>query len=147
MIGADVYCAVCKLKGAQVLAISMRDLEYQVEKKVKPETNPRSVLSEEYHNLLDVFSEKDSDTLSSHRKYDHKIILEERQRPGHSPLYKISPQELDAVKRYLNSHLAKGFIQASSALFSSPILFVKKLDGGIRFCVDYWRLNAITKKD
>ena len=59
----------------------------------------------------------------------------------------MSPKELDAVKRYLDSHLAKGFIQASSASYSSPVLFVKKPGGGIRFCVDYRRLNAITKKD
>ena len=35
----------------------------------------------------------------------------------------------------------------SLASYSSPILFVKKSGGGIRFCVDYRRLNAITKKD
>ena len=131
MIGADAYRAACKLKGAQVFAVSMRDLEYQAEKEAKPETNPRSVVPEEYHDLLDVFSKKDSDTLPPHRKYDHKIILEEQQKPGHAPLYKMSPQELDAVKRYLDSHLAKGFIQASSAPYSSPVLFVKKSGGGI----------------
>ncbi len=59
----------------------------------------------------------------------------------------MSPQKLDAVKRYLDSHLAKRFIQASSASFSSPVLFMKKLGGGIRFCIDYQRLNTITKKD
>ena len=59
----------------------------------------------------------------------------------------MSPEELDAIKRYLDSHLAKGFIQASSASYSSPVLFVKKPGGGIQFCVDYRRLNAITKKD
>ena len=59
----------------------------------------------------------------------------------------MSPEELDAIKRYLDSHLAKGFIQASLASYSSPVLFVKKPGGGIRFCVDYRRLNAITKKD
>ena len=59
----------------------------------------------------------------------------------------MSPEELDAVKRYLDSHLAKGFIQASSASYSSPVLFVKKPGGGIQFCVDYRRLNTITKKD
>ena len=59
----------------------------------------------------------------------------------------MSPEELDAVKRYLDSHLAKGFIQASSASYSLPVLFVKKLAGGNQFCVDYKRLNTITKKD
>ena len=59
----------------------------------------------------------------------------------------MSPEELDAVKRYLDSHLAKGFIQASLASYSLPVLFAKKLGRGIQFCVDYRRLNAITKKD
>ncbi len=59
----------------------------------------------------------------------------------------MSPKELDAVKRYLNSHLVKRFIQASSASYSLPVLFVKKPRGEIRFCVDYRRLNAITNKN
>ena len=147
MIGADAYHLACQLKGAQVFAICIRNLEFQVEKKARPETNPKTVVPEEYHDLLDVFSKKDSDTLLPHQKYDHKIILEEEQKHGHAPLYKMSLQELDAVKRYLDSHLAKGFIQASLAPYSSPVLFVKKPSRGIRFCVDYQRLNIITKKD
>ena len=147
IIGADAYRLACQLKGAQVFAISMRDLEFQAEKEARPETNPKTVVPEEYHDLLDVFSKKDSDTLPPHRKYDHKIILEEEQKHDHAPLYKMSLQELDAVKRYLDSHLAKGFIQASSAPYSSLVLFVKKSSREIRFCVDYQRLNAITKKD
>ena len=59
----------------------------------------------------------------------------------------MSPEELDAVKRYLDSYLAKGFIQASSASYFLPVLFIQKPEGGIRFCVNYKRLNAITKKD
>ena len=55
----------------------MKDLEFQAEKEARPETNPKTVVPEEYHDLLDVFSKKDSDTLPPHRKYDHKIILEE----------------------------------------------------------------------
>lgn len=55
--------------------------------------------------------------------------------------------ELDILKRYLDLYLVKEYIQASSAPYSSSILFIKKPDGGIRFCVDYWRLNAITEKD
>ena len=88
----------------------MKDLEYQAEKKAKPETNSENVVPEEYHNLLDIFFKKDSDMLPSHRKYNHKIILEGQQKPNHVPLYKISFQELDAVKRYLDSHLAKKLV-------------------------------------
>ena len=67
MIDVNTYRMAYKLKKAQVFAISMRDLEYQAEKKAKLETNPRSVVLEEYHNLLDVFSKKNSNTLSLHR--------------------------------------------------------------------------------
>ncbi len=67
----------------------MRDLEYQAEKEVSPETDPRTVVSAEYHNLLDVFSKKNSDILPPYRKYDHKILLEEQQKHSHTRLYKI----------------------------------------------------------
>ena len=59
----------------------------------------------------------------------------------------MSLKKLDVVKRYLDFHLAKRFISASSASYSLPVLFVKKPEGGIQFCVDYKRLNTITKKD
>ena len=90
MIGADAYRLACKLKGAQVLAVSMRDLEYQAEKEARPETDPRNVVTKKYHDLLNVFSKKDSDTLPPHQKYDHKIILKEEQKYGHAPLAKMS---------------------------------------------------------
>jgi hypothetical protein len=35
----------------------------------------------------------------------------------------------------------------SLAPYTAPILFVKKLGSGIRFCIDYRKLNTITKKD
>ena len=43
--------------------------------------------------------------------------------------------------------LEKGFIRASNSLAALPILFVQKLGGGLRFCIDYRALNALTKKD
>ena len=63
MIGADAYRAACHLKGAQVFTVSMRDIQYQAEKEARAETDPKSVVSQEYHDFLDVFSKKDSDTL------------------------------------------------------------------------------------
>ncbi len=41
----------------------------------------------------------------------------------------------------------KGFIQHSKSPADAAILFVKKKDGSLRFCVDYRGLNKITKKN
>ena len=66
IIDTDAYYIVCILKNAQVFAISMRELEFQEAKKAKPESDPKRIVTEEYHNFLDVFSKKDSDTLLFH---------------------------------------------------------------------------------
>ncbi len=65
MIDADTYYATCKLKRAQIFAIFMIDLEFQVAKKARSETNLKSVVLEKYHKFLIIFSKKDLDTLPS----------------------------------------------------------------------------------
>jgi hypothetical protein len=109
----------------------------------------KRLLPKQYQDYADVFSKEASDRLPPSRPYDHKIQLEKdgASELGYSLLYHQSTAELEEVKRYLVENLAKGFIETSQAPFASPILFVKKPTGGLRFCIDYRKLNRLTKKD
>jgi hypothetical protein len=55
-------------------------------------------------------------------------------------------EELEVVKKSLVKNLDKGFIKPSQVLFAALVLFVKKPDGSLRFCIDYRKLNLLIKK-
>ena len=57
----------------------------------------------------------------------------------------MSPYKLQKVKEYLNKNLFKDFITFSKAAYSSSVLFAQKANEDLRFCIDYCKLNVITK--
>ncbi len=59
----------------------------------------------------------------------------------------MSLYKLQKVKKYLNENLFKEFIIFSKASYFSLILFILKANEDLRFCVDYWKLNAIIKRN
>ena len=96
------------------------------------------VMSEKYHDFLNVFSKQKTDKFLSHRKYDHRIELEkEKKAPNRAFLYRMSKQKLELVKIYLEKHFDKKFIAISSAFFAFSILFAKKSNDKLKFCVNY----------
>jgi hypothetical protein len=75
----------------------------------------------------------------------HTIEVEGRpikQAPRRLPYHKQA-----IVKAELEKMLEANIIRPSSSPWASPIVLVTKKDGTTRFCIDYRKLNDVTKKD
>ncbi len=59
----------------------------------------------------------------------------------------MSSHKLQKIKEYLEENLKKKFITLSKTSFASSILFVEKKDDSLRFCMNYWKLNALIKRN
>jgi hypothetical protein len=79
------------------------------------------------------------------RQWDHPIETTgpmRRQR-----LNRLSLAERVELNRHLKDAVEAGLIRPSSIEFGSPILFVRKVYGSLRLCIDYRGLNEVTRKD
>ena len=93
------------------------------------------------------FDDKMAGVLPEQKGSHHAIDLVEGQEPPFMALYNLSQKELAELRRYIEDALAKGWIKHSVSPAGAPILFVPKKDGGLRLCVDYRGLNAMTIKN
>ena len=93
----------------------------------------------------DVFSDGSGDigrtSLTSHKidTGDQKPI---KQPPRRLPLAKV-----DIAQKAIKEMHEQGVVEPSNSPWMSPIVLVKKKDGTQRFCVDYRKLNEVTRKD
>ena len=156
LITANGFTLTMRQKEVEVFSITLDGLDRLVEDRrqelgatpnAQTEESLRERIPKAYHYLLDFWSKRESDILPPHHEGDHKIELTDENTLGFSHLNKHSLEELVAMRDYLASNLAKGFIVSSKAPFASPVLFARKGDGSLRFCVDYRKLNALTKKN
>ncbi|MBW0562443.1 hypothetical protein O181_102158 [Austropuccinia psidii MF-1] len=123
-------------------------LDKQWDEEEEPEENETvlNVVPPVYHQYLDVFSKVKAEKLPPHRTCDHPIELEGLL-PPIGVIYSLSHQESETLWAYNSENVEKGFIRPSSSSTAAPVLFVKKKDGGLRLCVDYPKLNAVTRKN
>ncbi|KAL5592954.1 uncharacterized protein BROUX77_001646 [Berkeleyomyces rouxiae] len=139
-----------KAEKLQIYRVTAQEvLDYLNQEDLTPEQEHARLLEripKKYHDLLPLFSREGADQLPPHRDIDHAINFVPDAKYPKAPLYDMTPLELQAVKKYLDGMLAKGFISSSSSPLASPILFARK-PGSLRFCVDFRAVNDITIKD
>ncbi|XP_076049696.1 uncharacterized protein LOC143030434 [Oratosquilla oratoria] len=61
--------------------------------------------------------------------------------------YRVNPQRAAIIQKEIDYMLAHNLIQPAQSEWSSPAILVPKSDGTQRFCIDFRRVNAVTKKD
>jgi transposase InsO family protein len=70
----------------------------------------------------------------------HPEPVKQRYRPRNPFMQGIIDEEVDKM-------LAEGVIEPSGSPWSSPIVLAKKKDGKYRFCIDFRKVNEVTRKD
>ena len=101
--------------------------------------NQVELLLQEY---TDVFSGRPNVTSAA----THRIDIDDSL-PMRCSSYRI-PQSLETeVNKEIDKMLELGIIRPSNSPWAFPVVVVPKPDGTIRFCVNYRKLNKITKMD
>ena len=103
------------------------------------------VISKIKHEFPSIFGKTDGE-FGRTAWVKHKIHTGDawpiKQRPRRLPA-----QLWDTAKSEIEKMVKMGVIEKSESPWCSPVVLVKKKDGETRFCVDYRKLNEVTKKD
>ena len=131
-------------------------------KKLSPDQNsvslnfrslPSPALSTDENTQLKALLEEYSDIFaSSSLDLGHTSIVRHEidtgtAAPIKQAAYRVSQSQKADIEEHIKNMLDQGIIEVSSSPWSSPVVLVKKKDGGTRFCIDYRKLNAVTRKD
>ena len=92
--------------------------------------------------FADVFSPLPgrTDIIQHHVETEPGVVI--RSRP-----YRLPEHKKKVVQSELEAMLEMGVIEESNSDWASPIVLVPKMDGSVRFCVDYRKVNAVSKFD
>ena len=96
----------------------------------------------EYH---DVFA-LDPNELGCSSKIKHEIKLVDDE-PFKERFRRIPQPMVEEVRTVLKDMLDSGAISPSQSPWCNAVVLVRKKDGSLRFCIDFRRLNQMTKKD
>lgn len=92
-----------------------------------------------------VFSKKDGDLGLC--KIDKLSLTLTTDQPIYRRPYNVPHHLKDKLQKQLDLWHAADVIENACSPYSAPLVLVGKKDGGLRVCVDFRALNAVTKKD
>ncbi|KAE9032775.1 hypothetical protein PR003_g9600 [Phytophthora rubi] len=108
-------------------------------------TEQKTLFRSELSRFWDMFVE-------SSKKPERMDLLKFLVDTGDSPPmkqkpYRVSYAEGEIMEAEIQQYLELGYVLESNSPWASPVLMIRKPDGGIRFCIDSRKMNAVTVKD
>jgi len=97
------------------------------------------------NDFKDIFTQ-DSRDIGSTNLISHRIETGTNEPIKQHP-YRVNQAQREVINEEISKMLDMGVVRHSSSPWSSPVVLVPKKTGGFRFCVDFRKLNAATKKD
>lgn len=101
---------------------------------------------EELQSLLQEFKEVFNDTPGSTNQAFHSIPTVTTQPITQQP-YRIPSKWKESLEEEVRQLLTLGVIRPSKSPWAAPVVCVQKKDKTLRMCIDYRRLNSVTKDD
>ena len=105
----------------------------------------REMMEEVLKEAEGVFSKDDAD-IGDIPEFQMPIHLEDNI-PVTEAYRRIPPHLYQEVRNYIEDLRNNGWVRESFSSYASPIVCVRKKDGGMRMCVDYRKLNNKTVPD
>ena len=96
----------------------------------------------EHHNIFSL----DKNEIGCTDTAEHVIELLDTE-PFKERFRRIAPPLVEEVREHIQEMLDGGAIRPSQSPWCNAVVLVRKKDGGLRFCIDFRRLNRRTKKD
>ena len=96
----------------------------------------------EHHNIFSL----ERNEIGCTDAAEHVIELLDTE-PFKERFHRIAPPLVEEVWEHLQEMLDGGVIQPSQSPWCNTVVLVRKKDRGLRFCIDFCRLNSWTKKD
>ena len=141
------------LEAATIEEAKAKPPQEEVKKAVQQLQSRTQGLSEIEKADLEALLFKYSDVISlhSHDLGRTSVVRHNIKTEGATPI-KQPPRRLpyhqrEIVRKLLDDMLQQKIVEPASGPWSSPIVLVSKKDGTPRFCVDYRRINNLTRKD
>ncbi|GBG60215.1 hypothetical protein CBR_g3459 [Chara braunii] len=128
------YCCLSALAFARLVKKEKSEEQVFVAY-VRPVTEPteEKPMDPAIAKLLEEFKDlTEPPTGTVPRPIQHRIEIEPGSRTPKGAVYRMSPRELEELRKQLDELLQKGWIRPSSSPFGAPVLFVPKKEGELR---------------